>query len=822
MNSNNVKVIEAIEAQFNFYNYIKSKRGLLSINNHFRFFEILGINHTEKYVKKRREVLLKISNFSEDELYNEFIIKSDSNVNPVVLDYIFLNMLFGKIKYNRDFVEGMIYKGKEKYLKGVAYFLDIDNLSYLPKYNELKIKSNKKFLLRFYLRMNYEEKLMTEKDIYRLFISSYEKYNNDIWRNKCIEFKNVIYPKLYNDKVVECRQDVVNYIEKIKYNKIVNVQEHLSNKIDQYLGQYKNTEFYMLICQYTNYKIGNSATTISKSDMNYLLFLIKLFSKFTIHCLENEIDPITNMYEINGFHIERYTENSSNYDRNCLITLLKYYNSICPVNKRLGYEILGMKARSSKSRRMNKTALKESAMGALVSSLFEAILETRNNLLILKSDLEILYYLNLRCLWLILLSGARISEIRRLKLVLTIETISHDEPYIHLHTLKGGNDRELLLRGKELENSSKYEDDWLNLDIIKEAVEAATLLYEKSDINIDGNLYLFPSYKNFYKEVSYSSIAKLLKDIQIKNRIVHGSIYDILDREAYKNNPKIINELDKPLFTSHAFRHFTVEVLRKYAMLTRIEIMKYTGHKNPKSENVYGEHFLIVANVLKLMEKNGHLYGENKLINANDLLNTEYKEDMDELLFKEDITTHLAQVDGTFGKNDISIYLDKETSCETPHPCAETGIGCTSCDFFKAGEETVMKKAAVMELIRYEFEQITIEVRELNNLEKELLKDKKNSDLLLINKFQDVCYRFERINLTKERTLISNISGFGWSISNANKIITNLMRESMKVDIKSSLIQKLKKIIKNGQYEWDISAKIYRDIRNRQVFKIGE
>ncbi|MED4698709.1 hypothetical protein P9436_06555 [Lysinibacillus capsici] len=819
MNSNIVKVKES---KFNYYHYIKSKRGLLSIDDHFEFFEILDVKRTENYVKKMRKILLEISHFSEDDLYNEYVIKSDSKVKQEVLDYIFLNILFGKIKYNSDFVEGMIYKGKDKYLKGVAYFLDIDNISYLPKYNELKIKSNKKFLLRLYLRMKYEEKLITEIEIYRLFISSYEKYNKDIWRNKCIEFKNVIYPKLYNDKVVEHKENVVIYIEEIKYNIIINIHEHLLNKIDQYLGQYKNTEFYELIGKYTNYKVGNNSSSISNSDMNSLLSMIRLFSNFTIYCLENEIEPITNIHEINGFHIERYTENSSNNDRNSLISILKFYNSICSVNKRLGYEILSMKARSSKTRRMDKTALKESAMGALVSSLFEAILETRNVLLINKSDLEILYYLKLRCLWLILLSGARISEIRCLKLVLTKESISHDEPYIHLHTLKGGNERELLLRGKKLENSSKCEDDWLSLDIIQEAVEAATFLYEKSNIDIDGNLYLFPSYINFYKKVGYMSIANLLKDIQINNRIVHGSVYDILDREAYENNPRIINELDKPLFTSHAFRHFTVEVLRKYAMLTRLEIMKYTGHKNPRSENVYGEHFLIVANVLKLMEKNGHLYGENKLINANDFLNTEYQEDIGKSLFREDLTTHLAHVDATFGKSDISIFLDKETSCETPHPCAETGIGCTSCDFFKTGEETVMKKAAVMELIRYEYEQITIEVREINNLEKELLKDKKNSDLLLINKFQDVCYRFERIQLTKERTLIDNISGFGWSVSNANKVISNLMRESMKVEINNSLIQKLKRIIKNEQYEWDVSANMYRDIRNRQVFKIGK
>lgn len=817
MNSVNV-----IETKLNYYHYIKSKSGLLSLDNYFEFFEVLGVNRTENYVKKMRKVLLEISHFSVDDLYNNYVVKSDSKVNNEVLDYIFVNILFGKIEYNRDFVEGMIYKGKDKYLEGVAYFLDIDNISYLPKYNEIKIKSNKKFLLRFYLRIKFEDKFITEIEIYRLFIGSYEKKNKDIWRNKCIEFKNVFYSKLSNDKVVEHRDDIVNYIETIKYNKIENIQEHLSNKIDQYLGQYKNTEFYMFIDQYTNYKVRDSGISMSGSDKNRLLFPIRLFCNFAIYCIENKIEPITNIHEINGFHIEGYTENTSNNDRNSLITILKFYNSICAVNKRLGYEILNMKARTSKSRRMDKTALKESAMGALVSSLFEAILETRNGILINKSNLEILYYLNLRCLWLILLSGARISEIRNLKLLLTKESISFDEPYIHLHTLKGGNNRELLIRGKELENSSKCEDDWLNLDIIKEAVEAATFLYEKSNINIDGSLYLFPSYKNFYKEVGYLSIAKLLRDIQIKNRIVYGSVYDILDREAYENNPRIINELGKPLFTSHVFRHFTVEVLRKYAMLTRLEIMKYTGHKNPRSENVYGEHFLIVANVLKLMEKNGHLYGENRLLNANDLLNAEYKEDIDESLFREDITSHLTQIEATFGKSDISIYLDKETNCETPHPCAETGIGCTSCDFFKAGEETVVKKAAVMELIRYEFEQITIDVRELNNLEKELLNGKKNSELLLFNKFQDICYRFERIHLTKKRTLIDNISGFGWSVSSANKVISNLMRENMTVDIKSNLIQKLRKIIKNELYEMEVSANMYRDIKNRQVFKIGE
>ncbi|MFY0520996.1 hypothetical protein ACOMCU_24705 [Lysinibacillus sp. UGB7] len=732
-------------------------------------------------------------------------------------DYLALNILCKIIPYNEILLNEFILKGINNKMQFIIPFYRSLQKDFLPKWDSIKMKSNRKLACILFLKTEYGNQFISEEKILDLLFMLV-KNSGDNYTKAVIEFSMEFYPLLEKYNYFGSYENIIDYINRYKRNFTIDPELELKEHFEKTLSEFSEFEFYSVAKSYINDRWA-------KKTLNYnaLKRSISIYNSFFKLCVENHQVPITHFKEFTGFHRDLFIEHIKNLSRKeylaAVSNLIRHYNSFFVTDgKFIDPSFFSL---PKKIKIADKTALKETGIGAFASSIYFEVIFSRKNSLETKSQYELYQYIKIRLLWLILLTGGRYKELNKLKLIEVQDAINFKSPYIFLQTVKGGNNRTIEFDRGELRNDV-YEYDWLSLDIILELIEAAKYIYKDLPIKPEQK-YLFPSFRTITNPCGYQSINKLSKKIQIENKIVYGSVYDILNREAYIYNNRIRGRLDKPLFNIHDFRHFSVEIFRKYARLTQVEIQKFTGHRNRKSEEYYGEHFMIAVDTFKVMEKYGHTYGENKLVvNQPGYINPNVQ-DKSNLAFIQDIDNYFNNTD-YFSSRNLSAatkVIDEDTDCQTLVACAETGIGCTSCEYFRAGEETIEKKDAIKYLLEYEYNQIELLIIELMESKKELLKKNRGSKVLLVNKFIDICIRFEKINQTKNLTLMSVKQGFGWSESTANRFLSPIYKNIRKNDLDKEVVSRIKEIVKEGLFEEEVNISLYRDSKNRVVFKNG-
>lgn len=777
------------------------------------------------YADFKREYIkwFQQKNYNPTEFYEYFrekvIQKNIHEYTRILKDYLVLNIMCKRIPYDSDFMKKHISVSPESKLKFLYPFYRFYQKEFLPKIDSIQLRSNKKLSLLLFLQSEYENRDFAEDGILEVFFQTSKKTHAS-YKLSLIEFVDTIYPLLSKHGYFGQYENILDYISRVKRNFTVDFEKGLYEHLENKMGFYHDSEFYtvaksFLIDRWTKKTLNYNA--IKRS--------ITMISEFIELCVTNEQVPIKKVMEISGFHRDLFIERNQNsslvYHFKAIRYYLQHYNSFFVTDGNFyNTSFFSYKYVLKKSKIADKTALKETGIGALAASVFSEILYSRNTDFEMKNQFEKQYYITLRTLWLTLLSGGRFREISTLNLIAVENSLNYKSPYIVLHTVKGGNNRTIEFERGELKEGV-YEYDWLSIDILKESVAAAKSMYQDLKINPDQK-FLFPSYRVITNSIGGLAVRNLNKKIQTENKIVYGSVYDILDREAYIHNNRIREKLDKPLFTLHSFRHFSIEILRKYARLTQAEIQKFTGHRQGKSEDHYGEHFLLGVETFKVMEEQGHLYGENKLVPNQPVhlnLNTE---DKSSVAFIQDVDNYFNTTDyfTPSNLNSATKVIDEDTDCHTIVACGDTGIGCTSCEYFQAGEETIIKKDAIKYLIEYEYNQIELLINELIISKKELIKKTPSSKTLLANKFIDICIRFEKINLSKEVTLMSSRQGFGWSESTANKFLNPMYKNIRKIDLDKDLVKRIKEIAREGLFEEeDIDISLYRDTQNKVVFR---
>ncbi|MEH6979866.1 hypothetical protein, partial [Bacillus pseudomycoides] len=200
----------------------------------------------------------------------------------------------------------------------------------------------------------------------------------------------------------------------------------------------------------------------------------------------------------------------------------------------------------------------ETGIKALISSVGSEIIQSRLNRFSKMKESEKIHFIHVRLIWLIMLTGARVGEICNLKLDDVKRSLDYKEPYILIKTLKGNNDRAFeLYRGEKI-GENRYEFDLIHFEIIKESIEAAENMYHGLEMK---DRFLFPNRKN--GKTDTTSVYIRLIEIQLKNGIVCGSHYDVLNRELYEGMPYLQGNLEKrkALFVTHDLRHAKINWL---------------------------------------------------------------------------------------------------------------------------------------------------------------------------------------------------------------------------------------------------------------------
>ncbi|WP_427108188.1 hypothetical protein [Lysinibacillus xylanilyticus] len=808
----------------------KSIASLIGKSELLKFDEVFFIlkdgsesGYSERYFedfKREYTKWFKQENYDPNEFYLNFRERAmQKNFGGNILKtYIVLNMMCKIIPYDTEFVEEIVYVSyKSKFKLFYPLYRFYPN-KFLANIDSIHQRSNIKLSLLLFLRSEFEKRELTEDEILKLFFQTNKRTDSN-YKLSLHEFSDKIYPQLVKYGYFAEYNNIQDYITRIKRNMPIDLETSLYEHLEKQMGIYKDSEFYAVAKSFINDKFTKKTLMLREIKAS-----ITMVSKFVELCITNKQVPIMSVRDISGFHRDYYIEQNQKANINhfkAIRSFLRHYNSFF-VNDGEFYDVslFSSKYVSKKPKIADKTALKENGIGALAASIFSEIIYSRNTDFEKKNQIEKQHYITLRTLWLTLLSGGRFQEISKLNLIAVENSLNYKSPYIVLHTVKGGNNRTIEFeRGQE--NEGIFEYDWISIDILKESVAAARSIYKGNKIKPE-QMFLFPGFRVITKPIGYLAVTYLNKKIQAKNMIVHGSIYDILDREAYLNNPGIREKLDEPLFTLRSFRHFSVEILRKYARLTQIEIQKFTGHRLRKSENHYGEHFLLAVETFKVMEEHGHLYGENKLVPNQPIHLDTSGEDKSNIAFIQDVNNYFNDNDyfSSVNLNSATKVIDEETDCHTIVACGDTGIGCISCEYFQAGEETIIKRDAIRYLIEYEYNQIELLINELMIHKKELMKKIDASKTLLANKFIDICIRFEKINLSKEVTLMSNEQGFGWSESTANKFLNSIYKGIRKIDLDTDIIKRIKEIYLEGFFEEDnIDISLYRDTQNKVAFR---
>ncbi|MEY8757770.1 hypothetical protein AB9M93_25310 [Peribacillus frigoritolerans] len=750
-----------------------------------------------------------------------------------IKEYILVNMLWNRITFDKEFIKGQTMRtGLPARMNYLQFHYKLTKPDFLPSYNEIKWKSNTFFA--FELSLFYKKEDLSDEVILNCLMDSYSKANYENLEEKFKDFSIIFYPIFVKHSLMKERSNIFEYLYKKRNNNPLNDEEKVWNYFDQKMKALQDTEFHIVGRSFVEECLSKKSLHISSIKQAILAW-----GTLTDICLLDTIEPCTSVKEINGYHRDCLIDIYGDGIKSCISFIrkvLSHYNSNY-VKDKMYFDIDLFKYADlpSKVVENSKVQLMETGMGALCSAIYEAILFSRKKHFKEMAQRERTFFYTVRILWFTCIYAGRISEILKLKLIDVENSVKYKKPYILINTLKDSHNRPIEIdRGEKLDNfANKHEYDWLHYDILKETISASKFVFHQLDSVVDTK-YLFPGIQ-IHQHISSGTISNFYRNIQIKNGIVAGSSYDIRNRELYLYHPHLKKLLGDPLFKIHNFRHFTVEILRKYALLTKEEITRFYGWKSSNTENSYGEYSKAGFKVFKVLEREGHIDASNKLVSST--IKREISSDVNraELADIEDLERHFHDVDsGNFiNIDDANKHIDENTDCQTEIACGDTGIRCTGCEHFRTGEETTMKKDAIAFIMEDAYKKIDQEIQNLNLDKKDLLKKSKGSKKLLVDAFVSILIRFEEIEATKNTSLLSKQQGFGWSEATANRFLMPLFKKIRKTDLDKLLINRIKELRSDGYFEdrieelrgegdfnsFDIKISLYRNIENKVVFR---
>ncbi|MFB5281820.1 hypothetical protein [Peribacillus sp. Hz7] len=747
--------------------------------------------------------------------------REGKNNKNLFIDYVLLNMAFAQISIDKEFIEENVFLKYSKVMGRLEVLYSIYEKrkpNGLPKIIDIKHMKNKWFAISLVLFHSTPDELSEDNIINDLFYfyRLHTKQARDL-KDRIKEFVILFYQFLVEQKVIKEKENIVEYLYNLwvgkPLTKIDDLWQHFNNKFESYQGN----EFYNVIRLFLNESIEKELFPI-----NRLKVIISDWASLTNCCFQQGVKKIDNIKDEHRdeFIRENIDRIKMNQTFNSIRCVLKYYNDVIHDD---GYDAQEIIYKFSDQHlpklpnNINHVGIMETGLKALISSVGSEIIQSRNKRFEDMNKHEIVHFFHVRLIWIVMITGSRVTEVASLLLNEVKNATQYTEPYIKLITLKGNNDREVsLFRGEQI-NGEIYELDIIHLDIIKETIAASEKMYDSLQIE---KKYLFPNLN--LSKYSSKSIYFKLEAIQKKNGIICGSHYDILSRALYESVPFLKDKLlkGKVLFTTHDLRHGNINWLLLHGGLTRHEIQDDIGHTNVISQEEYLKTSGLMFKVAKMMEVNDHYSAKNELVSP-DYVHIEDNVKRPELLLIQDVADYLDQFENNsleIDVNEAEEYIDQNTNCHVEFSCSAAGMSCLACEDFQTGNYSEEKMNNISVILVRHIQTIDAQIDKINKNKKSLLSKTKSGESLLINAITSLIKRFVIIDKAMEVSFLSKEQGFGMKEEDAKKIINHFMRYNRKMDLDAGIIKNIKLLKSTNKLGKDIELAAYRTKNNRKVF----
>ncbi|MFB5197629.1 hypothetical protein ACE198_22420 [Neobacillus sp. KR4-4] len=768
--------------------------------------------------------------------------------------YLIMLMAFSSIPIDRDIIsEFYIFNPGPRV--GITRFLMDDfyhqtKPNSFPKLDKLKNIENRRFILS--LNTFYKINELTEEAIVKEFLNavSMDTYRKTgVFKNKSryakksfLEFIEKIYPELVKIGAMEHKDNIYEFLRSLIYPPKDDVNK-LRNYLNKRIENLKGTEMKTVIQKFVESNIIkiNGNEEIQK-EYGHLQSIIHNWCNLSIVAMDDGVDKIA---DISAQHRDQWLYENNKIDGKRLLIyilpVLKFYNEIILGKNSPDYydvSIFSTKWSPNIGKDVNHTPLQGAAFGQIISALAQKILETRKECLVEgelnqekfgknlhKWETQVLLYkfFIYRLIWIILLTGRRLIEIRQLKLARVKNSLSADDKYVYIRTAKGNDDKmEEFERGQKYENGT-YEFDYIHLDVFNELIKVAGFIYKGTGIP-KRDQYLFPSTARNYEVIHPASIRNNFMELQTEFDILHGSPVDFKNKLMYQSSPDWQKLLGKPLFTIHDLRHAYIHTIHANAHLPLVQVVMNIGHRNNKSIGAYTQILASVFQVFNTLEEQGHVGA------AKELVSTFYNEtkgiEVDnayvvlinflEYLHEEKKDTPLKEINP-----DPNQFTEKDSDCVTTISCGDTGMGCLRCNDFRAGKMTFMALLSVSTIFDKEFRNINGAIDQINKRKKEILKVKSKEHKLyeaFERDFTSLIDKFRGFIESRQITLLSKDTGFGLAEKEADEIISKIGKRARKLNLDDDIVKYIKQSRKAGMFS-EIDFTLYRTAANREVFK---
>ncbi|RAS83083.1 site-specific integrase [Priestia endophytica] len=802
----------------------EEERGLLKLNEFLSLKTNLGAS---EYNLKQSKRILNSRNFKEiaenssskEILIQKLLNYGDSHLRDqnIVCDYIFLNMVFGGLPLDRDFIEYWVYKKRNR-RQMLFRLYEIYKPTFFPS-GKLEMHYRLKLFLAslwlFYDMRDINDKVILSEltsNIHPRGMSSYwvlKKPMVEVIR----EFIILIAPAFLEKGLLLNRDNLMgficNHLDERKNNR--SDEELLWEKFEKEMKFFSGTKFHSVLNKFIKEKVSKKNLNLSTLN-KYITYWAKL-----TYIAINE--GFKDIYLVNTTVRDMYIweygdEISLKEDMNCFRSIFKFYNEITfndEYEKYFDISIFSSKQLAKKPVDTKHVYFMEEAEDALIASIANEIFSTRKPFEELDLRQRQIFFMS-RIIWLKFLTGARISELLVLELDMVKNSIKHDYPYIYIVTSKDNVDRKFEFERGKTKPNGKHEYDCVHIDIINETVIAAQEVYKGIKINQSETRFLFST--EVLTPFSYDSIKYYFRTVQQRNAIICGSHYDIMNRDLYESmsDMKVKLQNERVLFNLHDIRHIYINKLILHGMTNTYSIRDEVGHVSVLSQETYKKIPNGMMQVAKLMETQGHYGAENQLMSSLSF-QVEKSTNRKDIVLAPKLDAYLNELDNiasdiyngiTIPYDQAKYFIDTNTTCETKLSCGETGFGCLGCKDFVSGQATHEALLNVGAILIHQFKTIDYEISRLND---KRLRQRKH-----VLKFQRLLMslldRFEGVHLAKEHTLI-NSNNFAWDEERAEKYLTSIAKKVRKTNFDKEVTKYIKKLMEEKQLSGKITSRLH-------------
>ncbi|MEH7415114.1 hypothetical protein V7266_07505 [Neobacillus drentensis] len=579
-----------------------------------------------------------------------------------------------------------------------------------------------------------------------------------------------------------------------------------------------------------------------QKNLDYLRRIIKNWCDLSLVALDDGVEKIA---DITAHHRDLWLQEKNEVDGKILLiyvpTVFKFFNKdILGENSPYYYDISIFSTKWSPNigKDTNHTPLQGAAFGQVISAIAHKINQTREKGFVQGELNEVTFGKSLqsmetqkflyeffiyRLIWFVLLTGRRLTEIRNLKLARVKNSLSADEKYVFIRTVKGNYDKkEVFERGQQSEEGI-FVFDYIHIDVFNEVIKGAELIYKGTGVPIKDQ-YLFPSTRRNYGAISAESIRSYFIELQKEYDIVHGSPVDFKNKLMYQSSPEWEKLLGKPLFTPHHLRHAFIHTIHSNANLPLVQIVMNIGHRNNKSIGAYTKIMADVFQVFKTLENEGHIGAARELVSAF-YDETKGIEGSNAYVVLRNFLDYLNEFKVETPLKSINTeanrFTEVDSDCVTTISCGDTGMGCLRCNDFRTGRMTFMALFSVSTIFDKEFRNIDALIDQINKRKKEILKINRKNDKrfeVIKNLFEPLMERFKGFIEARQITLLSKETGFGLTEKEADEMINKICKRARKLNLHDDIVKYIKLSRKAGMFR-EIDFTLYRTAANREVFK---